>query len=337
MLARFLKNDIAIALCGDAVWLTRAPCEEPVRMPAYVAMHATTRKVLAAGEEARAMWRNEPANIAVVRLLDPQSGGSDVDAWTEFLRYFLRKTARQTSVFPPRVVCVAEARMRAVLRSVILAAGAREVMFLEPRMAAAIGCGLAVEEPAPKSILVLDRHTVSFGVIALAGLVADFAIDQGVSRLLDDIVLHVLATRKVALDVDRLHGEILKRGLTGTDAIGWESWLTEIGTGRLTATSVDESDLRRLALPFQHLLAWHHRRAFETVPLEKRVAAEAVSNVLAGPYARLPGFRELVAAALLRPVAIAEDPEGCLVRGGAEVLKDLSFLIFHVASSKARR
>ncbi|MBE2212948.1 MAG: rod shape-determining protein [Opitutaceae bacterium] len=337
MLARFLKNDLALALCGDAVWLSRNPREEPVRMPAYVAVHATTRKVLAAGEEARAMWRNEPANIAVLRLLDTQSGGNDVDAWSEFLRYFLRKTARQTSIFPPRIVCVAEARMRSFLKPVVLAAGARAVMFLEPRMAAAIGCGLAVEEPAPKSILVLDRHTVSFGVIALAGLVADFVMEQGVSRLLDDIVLHVLATRRVALDVERLHGEILKRGLTGTDAIGWESWLTEIGTGRLTATSVDESDLRRLTLPFQHLLAWNHRRAFETVPLEKRVAAEAVSTVLVGPYARLPGFRELVAAALLRPVAVAEAPEACLVRGGAEVLKDLSFLLSYVTSPKSKR
>jgi rod shape-determining protein MreB len=291
--------------------------------------------VIAVGEEARAMSGREPGNIVVVRLMDPATWRDEPDLLIELVRTMLRTHGRR-GVFPPRVVFVAEAGQRRAVREAVMHAGAREVLLLEPAMAGAIGAGLKIEEPVPRAVLVLERHTCSFAVISLAGTIAGFHAAQGVGRLLEDIALHTLATRQIALDVERLDEAIRRGGLAGTEAIGWEAWLNEIATGRVAATSLAEPDVHRMSLPFQHWLAWQHRRAFEALPPPKRLEAETATVYLVGPYARAAGIKELIGTALQRTVVVPEHAEACLIRGAREVLADLNFLLSYVTTRQGR-
>ena len=324
-----------MALSGDAIWIAPSGSAAPVRVPAYVALGTDNGRVLAVGAEAESMCGREPGRISVVRLNDPGLARDDGHALTEALRYVLRRHGGR-AVFGPRVVFVVETGLRYAARAALVAAGAREVLLLEPPMAAAIGIGLKVEEPVPRAVLVLDRHTCSFAVISLAGVIAGFSATQGLGRLLEDLALHTLATRGIALDGERLHTAVVRSGLVGTDAIGWEAWLDEVAIGRSAATLLAEPDVRRVSEPFRHWLAWQHRRAFDALPPPKRLEAETVDVHLTGPYARASGLAELVGAALHRRVVVPPNADTCLVQGAREVLKDVSFLLAYVGRQQRR-
>jgi len=105
-------------------------------------------------------------------------------------------------------------------------------------------------------------------------------------------------------------------------------------TGRVAATALAEPDVHRMSQPFQHWLAWHHRRAFEALPPPKRLEAEAATVYLLGPYARAAGVKELVGAALHRTVVVPERSEACLVLGARDVLADLNFLLRYVTARR---
>lgn len=324
-----------MAFSGDMLWLARPGDGAPVGMPAYVAVATANGKVLAIGEEARAMSGREPGNLAVVRVSDPAVMRADPELLEAAIRRMLRDHAGR-GLLPPRMVFVAEASVRREVHAAAQRAGAREVMLLDPPMAAAIGAGFAVEEPAPRGVLVLDRHTCSFAVISLAGVVAGFAEAPGVGRLLEDIALHTLATRSLALDVEQLDTALRRDGLAGTPAIGWEAWLNEIGTGRGSATSLAEPDVRRMSLPFQYWLAWQYRRCFETLSPAKRREIVMAPIILVGPYARAAGLRELVAAAVNQPVTVPENPFTCTILGARTVIADLGFLLSYMTVSRRR-
>lgn len=334
ILPRF-SRDLALAWSGDVLWLAAAGGGKPVRMPAFVAVTTADRRVIAVGEEARRMAGHEPGHVAVVRLSDPVTVRDDPGLLTEALRALLREAGGR-SRRKPRVVFVAEAGARLASKAAILEAGARDVLFLDPAMAAAIGIGLRVEEPVPRAVLVLERHACSFAVITLAGVAAGFAAPQGIGRLLEDIALHTLATQQVALDVERLDESVRQSGLAGTEAIGWETWINEVATGRAVAASLAGPDVHRISQPFQHWLAWQHRRAFETIPPARRLELATASVYLVGSYARSAGMKELVGAALHRTVIVPEPSDSCLVLGARTVLADVAFLLRYASHESAR-
>jgi len=329
------KHDLAMALSGDLLWLARPGDGDPVGLPAYVAVATANGRVVAVGSEARAGAGREPGTVAVVRVGDPAAMREDPALLRAAFRHLLREHGGRR-LLPPRGVLVAAASLRREVRVAALEAGAREVMLLEPAMAAAIGAGLAVEEAAPRGVMVLDRDTCSFAVIALAGVVGGFAEAQGVGRMLEDIALHTLATHSRTLDVDLLDAAIRREGLGATPAISWEARLDEIGTGRMSATSLAEPDVRRMSLPFQHWLAWQYRRALAALPPARRRDAESAPILLVGPYAEAAGMRELVEAAVGRPVTVPVRPAACVILGARSVLADLDFLLRYVATANRR-
>src|SRR5690606_40851992 len=78
-------------------------------------------------------------------------------------------------VVHPRVVVaipsgITEVEKRAVRESAIHA-GAREVLLLEEPMAAAIGVGLPVDEPAANMIVDIGGGTTEVAIVSLSGVV----------------------------------------------------------------------------------------------------------------------------------------------------------------------
>src|SRR5919201_6203058 len=139
--------------------------------PSVVAMNPKTKRVLAVGAEAKQMVGRTPANIVAVR---PLKDGviSDFDVTEQMLRYFIEKVHEQYAIIPrPRVVVgipsgVTEVERRAV-HDAAVNAGAREAFLIEEPMAAAIGAGLPITEPAGSMIIDIGGGTTEGGVISL--------------------------------------------------------------------------------------------------------------------------------------------------------------------------
>ncbi|MFN2351511.1 MAG: rod shape-determining protein, partial [Kiritimatiellia bacterium] len=147
----FFSNDIGIDL-GTANSLVYVKDRGIVlREPSVVAIQTGTNRVLAVGSEAKRMLGRTPGNITAIR---PMRDGviADFEITEAMLRYFIRKVQGQRVMVKPRIIIsvpsgITEVEKRAVKDSAIHA-GAREVYLIEEPMAAAIGVGLPVQEPA---------------------------------------------------------------------------------------------------------------------------------------------------------------------------------------------
>ena len=170
----WLSSDIGIDL-GTANTLVYVKDQGIVlREPSVVAVQAGTNKVLAVGDEAKRMLGRTPANIVAVR---PLKDGviADFEVTEAMLRHFITKVHGRRMRARPRVVIavpsgITEVEKRAVRESATHA-GAREVYLIEEPMAAAIGVGLPVQDPAGNMIIDIGGGTTEVALISLSGIV----------------------------------------------------------------------------------------------------------------------------------------------------------------------
>src|ERR1035438_7016570 len=125
-----------------------------------------------------------------------------------------------------------------------------EAVTILPAMAAAIGAGVPIDEPAFNGVFVLDRDCCSFAIISLNGIVASFDLPGGVDLLIEDFAIHALATRGIALEPNSIHEAFRARGIAGSEILGWEAWAGELETGRSAVAAASNGDFLRSSAPF---------------------------------------------------------------------------------------
>ena len=122
-----------------------------------------------------------PATISATR---PLRHGviADFEVTEEMLRYFIRKVIDRRTAHPRLIVCapsgVTEVEKRAV-EEASLAAGARRVHLIEEPIAAAIGAGVAIEEPVGRMVVDVGGGTSEMAVISLGGIVIARSVRVG--------------------------------------------------------------------------------------------------------------------------------------------------------------
>ena len=149
-----------------------------LNQPTVIAINEHTGDILTMGDEAYAMIGRTPGNIVAVR---PLRGGaiSDFDTTSRLIRMLLQRVGTRRFGRPRVLVCVPSAITqveRRAVREATLQAGARAAWLLEEPMAAAIGAGLPVHEPAGSLVVDVGGGTTEVACISLGGIVAAKAI-----------------------------------------------------------------------------------------------------------------------------------------------------------------
>src|SRR5207248_8624420 len=112
----------------------------------------------------------------------------------QMLRYFIRKVIDRRMAHPRLIVCapsgVTEVEKRAV-EEASLAAGARRVHLIEEPIAAAIGAGIAIEEPVGRMVVDVGGGTSEMAVISLGGIVVSRSVRVGGYEM-DEAIAHYL-------------------------------------------------------------------------------------------------------------------------------------------------
>ena len=146
-----------------------------LREPSVVAIQTGTSHVLAVGEEAKRMLGRTPGKITTIR---PMKDGviADFEITEAMLRYFMTKVVKNHRFgIKPRVMIAIPSGITGVERRAVtdsaLNAGARVVHLIEEPMAAAIGLGLPVQEPAGNMICDIGGGTTEIAIISLNGIV----------------------------------------------------------------------------------------------------------------------------------------------------------------------
>ena len=145
-----------------------------VNEPSIVAFNVAKGEVEAVGQDAYEMLGRTPPNIKAVR---PMKDGviADFDAAEKMLSYFVRKAYGRRPMMRPRLVIGVPPEITAVERRAVKDSGSRakasEVHLVDEPMAAAIGSGLPVSEPAGNMIVDIGGGTTDIAVISMAGTV----------------------------------------------------------------------------------------------------------------------------------------------------------------------
>lgn len=334
MLNKFLglfSNDIGIDL-GTANSLVYVKDRGIVlREPSVVAIQAGTNNVLAVGEEAKRMLGRTPGNIVAIR---PMKDGviADFEITESMLRYFIRKVHNRRSMVAPRVIVavpsgITEVEKRAVKDSA-QHAGARKVYLIEEPMAAAIGVGLPVQEPAGNMIVDIGGGTTEVALISLAGIVFSRSIRVAGDELDEAIVQYM--KRAYNLMVGERTAEDIKIRIGSAYPLEQELTMEVKGrdlvAGLPKTLTVTSQEVREAILEPVSQIVESVRIALERCPPE--LAADLVDRgvMLAGGGALLRGVDKLLAEETGLPVHIADDPLSAVAEGTGRVLNELHFL-----------
>jgi rod shape-determining protein MreB and related proteins len=170
--------------------------------PSVVALSVNENKIVAVGEEARAMYGRTPDVIEVLR---PMRDGviADYQVTEAMLRYFIHKAIGSWGLFKPRVMIsvpygVTSVEKRAVHEAAV-AAGAREAHLLWEPVAAAIGAGLPTDTPTGNMVVDLGGGTTEAAVVSMNGIVVANSVRTGGVRLDESIVGYIRKKYNLAI------------------------------------------------------------------------------------------------------------------------------------------
>jgi rod shape-determining protein MreB len=307
--------------------------------PSVVAINTLTGAVLAVGNEAKRMIGRTPSHIQAVR---PLKDGviADFDITEKMLRYFIQRVHKRRLLAKPRVVvCVPSGitgvEQRAVEEATI-AAGARRAYIIEEPMAAAIGAGLPIHEPAGNMVVDIGGGTSEVAVISLGGIVVSQSIRIGGDELDEAIINYV--KREYKLMIGQQTSEEVK--LEIGSAFPLEEEVQAEIRGRdlvsgLPKTIVLTSEEVRMALeePLQQIIDAVKETLDRTPP---ELASDIMDRgiMLAGGGALLQGLDERLRDETQMPAHLAESPLTCVAVGSGRSLEE--FEAIHRANKNSR-
>jgi rod shape-determining protein MreB len=295
-----------------------------VAEPSVVAADTDSGLVHAVGSEAERMIGRTPATISATR---PLRHGviADFDVTEQMLRYFIRKVLDRRHAHPRLIVCapsgVTAVEKRAV-EEATLAAGARRVHLIEEPIAAAIGAGLAIEEPVGRMVVDVGGGTSEMAVITLGGIavyrsvrVGGYEMDEAIAHYLRS-VHHLAIGSRTAETIKISAGSVMPLKPEETFPVKGRHLLT----GLPTTVQLRSEEIREaLRQPVGEILQAIHDTLEETPPeLASDLGRDGILLVGGGTLVR--GFPELVSEETGMPVKRAEAPLTCVAFGSGAAL-----------------
>src|SRR3954453_18126670 len=294
--------------------------------PSVVAVDTTPKSVVAVGAEAKRMIGRTPGHIRAVR---PLRDGviADYDITAEMLRYFVRKvTGRRAFAGPRVVVCVpsgiTSVEQRAVSESAY-AAGARRVHLISEPMAAAIGAGLPVNQPAGSMVADIGGGTTEVAILGLGGIVSSTSVRVAGDALDRAIVDHVRSEFSLLIGARTAEELQISVGSAFPPAgpNGAETRGRGAATGLPRNVTISGDELRKAMDPPLVRIIAAVRATLDRCPPE--LAGDLVQHgiVLTGGGALLRGLDARLEHELGVPVQVAERPLDSVVLGTATVIE----------------
>lgn len=288
--------------------------------PSVVAVDVKSKRVLATGDEAKAMIGRTPGSIIAVRPL--QDGViADFDMTSDMLRSFITRSSKRSLFTRTRVVIsipsdVTEVERRAV-EDAVRSAGAQEVELLEEPMAAALGVGLPVYDATGSMVVDIGGGTCDVAVISLGGIAACKSIKVGGDALDEAIINYLKRERDLLVGINTAEDIKLKIGSAapydGEGAMEVRGRNTVNGLPK--STEVTSEEIREvLSVPVSQIVAAIRETLEVTLP---ELSADIIDKgiYLTGGSSQLRGLADLISRETRIAVHIPENPMECVAIG----------------------
>ena len=290
------------------------------------------RTIAAVGSEAKQMLGRVPGNIEAIR---PMKDGviADFTVTEQMLKQFIKMVHARGLFKPsPRIIicvpCGSTQVERRAIRESALGAGASQVFLIEEPMAAAIGAGLPVSEPAGSMVVDVGGGTTEVGVISLGGMVYKGSVRVGGDKFDEAIINYI--RRNYGMLIGEPTAEAIKTQI-GSAFPGSEIREMEVKGRNLSEgiprsfTITSNEILEALTDPLNQIVS-AVKIGLEQTPPELGADITERGIMLTGGGALLRDLDRLLIEESGLPVLVAEDPLTCVVRGCGMALERMEKL-----------
>lgn len=302
-----------------------------LREPSVVAIDTRTDAVKSVGQEAKDVIGRTPGSIVAIR---PLKDGviADFDVTTAMLEQFIEKALNKGFRARPRVIICIPSGVTAVEKRAVKEAteraGAKRVYIIEEPMAAAIGAGLAIEEPAGSMVVDIGGGTSEVAVISLGGIVTSKSVRVG-GDVFDNAIINYIK-KKYNLLIGERTAENIKIKIGSAYPVDDSESISIKGRNLLNGLpeniEISSEEVREALSESLDLVIGAIKETLEKTPPE--LAADIIDRgiMLTGGGALLKGLDQLVRYETGMPVKIADAPLDCVAQGTGMVLENIEVL-----------
>ena len=310
-----------------------------VSEPSVVAQHTGTGRVLAVGDEAKRMLGRTPATITASR---PLRHGviADFEVTEEMLRQFIARVHRGRLTHPRVVMCVPSGLTGVELSAVeeaCLSAGALEVHLIDEPIAAAVGAGLDISQPAGRMVVDVGGGTSEVAIISMGAMVVQRSL-RVAGYDFDDALIGWMR-RNHGLIIGQPTAETLKVEIGSAAAVEEERMGEVRGrdavSGLPRALSIDSREVRSALREAVQAIVDAVRATLERTPPELAADVAETGILMAGGSSLLPGFPELLTEQTGMPASLVDSPLTCVAEGAGRSLEGLRGLTRKARVSRA--
>jgi rod shape-determining protein MreB and related proteins len=327
----FLTQELAIDL-GTANTIIIFNDKIVVDQPSIVAIDQATGKMIAIGEQARAMHGKTHENIKTIR---PLRDGviADFNAAEQMIRGMIKMINTKNMVFNPSLRMVigipsgsTEVEIRAV-RDSSEHAGGRDVYLIYEPMAAALGIGLDVLAPEGSMVVDIGGGTTEIAVIALGGIVCNKSVRIAGDGFTSDIQAYMRHQHNVKIGERTAEDIKIQVGSALPDLDNPPVDFIVRGPNLMTALPIEVPvSYQEIAYCLDKSLSKVESAIFnvlEQTPPELYADIVQKGIYLAGGGALLRGLDKRLSEKVNIPFHVAEDPLHAVARGTGIALKNV--------------
>ena len=301
--------------------------------PSVVAIRSRngTREVLAVGARAKAMLGRTPESMETIR---PLKDGviADFIATEQMLRHFIGRTRRTFDFRRPRIVICVPAGATPVERRAVyetaLTAGARKVFLVEEPVAAALGAGLPVDEPAGTMVVDIGGGTSDIAVLSLGGVVLARSLRCAGNAMDEAIVRHVRRAHQLLIGETNAERIKIEAGTAQHVLNGRAAEIhirgRDLRLGRPKSIVLGPADIAEALEPPIEELAEFVMRALEDLPPEVSTDICERGINLTGGGAKLHNLDKELERRVGVAFRVPEHPMRCVIDGTAGILQNFA-------------
>ena len=299
--------------------------------PSVVAVSTDEYKIVAVGEEAKAMLGRTPEAIEVIR---PMRDGviADYRITQRMLQYFIRKASGPFRLVKPRVMIsvpygVTSVEERAV-REAALEAGAGRAHLIPEPLAGALGAGLPVGTPSGNMVLDMGGGASEAAVVAMNGIVVASSVRLGGLRF-DEAISNYIR-RKHNLIIGQPTAESVKISIGSALPVDDELYIEVQGRDQVaglprTITISTNEVVEALSDPLSAIVGVV-KSVLEKTPPE--LSSDIIDRgiVLVGGGSLLRNIASLVSRETGVAAYVADAPIACVALGAGRALENYEML-----------
>ncbi len=326
----FLSKDMAMDL-GSANTLIYVKGKGVVLdEPSMVAVEKESGRVIAIGREAKNLSGRHTRGTIVTR---PMRDGviHDFETASFMVRSFLSKVFRRLPLSRPKLVVavpvgITSVEKRAVIEAADMA-GAGKVFLIDEPMAAAIGAGLPVDQPAGQMVVDIGGGTTEVAIISQFAVSCSESLRVAGDEANEAICQFVRQQHGIA--ISEMMAEVIKMKIGS--AVPLKRTLEiklrgkDLASGMPKIITITDADVRLAMKEPTQAIIEAVRRVLEKASPD--LASDIAENGiwLAGGGSLLKGLRALIHQAVGLDVEKSEDPLRAVIRGAGSVTEHFDY------------